>query len=680
MKAYPKSDERSPHPDRTTEDHKINPLPLRIGLLMDHPSPHMVAFLDALADRPDCAVEVLYCDRQAPGRGWGAPPGRLPYRFVSGVTLLNDFRINPNIFSTIKKTRADIWVINTCYTSPTTLMVVEWLHQKRIPWVYMNEPPRPRQGALLAIKKHLISYVLKRAWGVIGTGAKAEAMYRESLSKGKPTDTIPYYIDLNPFQKLPLPDPRMPQTPIKFVTSSQMIRRKAIDVLLSACKLLPSDGWQLTLVGDGPLRARFESEFLNHWDQNEVRFLGQVPYSDRASVFDGEHVFVFPSRWDGWGMVVPEALAAGRPVISSDHVISAHEFIQNGVNGFLIPKEDPPALAEKMKFFITHPESIPTMGSAARQSVINYRPEVGAGRLVTFLSKILRQREQTSALARATSQGQPRTWDALSIPRNWAPRVKASTRAHAKKGVIRLSLKMSPRKKAHGNRILVYHLVLPENRNRFKDHLKFLSDHFLVSSLAEMRLASMQDSNGDGYRVAITFDDGFRVLTRTCLEILQQFGVKATFFVPTGFIESSQDLALAAKFSLRAHHYNLPLEPMRPEDLKSLADLGHEVGSHGISHISLSSLSQHAAKRELDLSRQQILKWTGVQPSGFAYPYGHSSSSVGNPSKWVEDAGYAYAVSLKRGVLNKYSSRFLLPRDHIEGNWSLSDLRFFLLS
>jgi glycosyltransferase involved in cell wall biosynthesis/peptidoglycan/xylan/chitin deacetylase (PgdA/CDA1 family) len=680
MTVHPKSNERFPCPNQNIEDRRGNPLPLRIGLLTDHPSPHMVALLDALADRPDCTIEVLYCNRKAPGRGWGAPVGRLPHRFISGVTLLNDFRINPNILNTIKKTRADIWVINTCYTSPTTLMAIGWLHQKGGPWIYMNEPPRPRHGTLLAIKRPILAYVLKRAWGVIGTGVKAESMYQGLLSNDKPTDTIPYYIDLNPFYKVSLPDPMVRQTPVRFVTSSQMIRRKALDILLNACKLLPPNGWKLTLVGEGPLRARFESEFSNRWNRDQVRFFGQVPYQDRASVFDGEHVFVFPSRWDGWGMVVPEALAAGRPVISSDHVISAHEFIQNGVNGFLIPKEDPPALAEKMRFFIAHPESIPTMGSAARHSLADYRPEMGAARLITFLSKILRNREPSSVSARGTFQDQSQTWDTLSTPRNWAPWVRATARGHAKKLAIQLNLKVSPRKRAHGNRILVYHLVLPEDKNRFKDHLKFLSDHFAISSLAELRHASMRDSSGDGYRVAITFDDGFRVLTRTCLETLQQFGAKATFFVPTGFIELSQDPAQAAKFSLRAHHYNLPLEPMHPEDLKSLIDLGHEVGSHGISHISLSSLSQNAAERELELSRQQIFKWTGEQPSGFAYPYGHLSSSVGNPSEWVEDAGYVYAVTLMRGALNNGSSRFSLPRDHIEGNWSVRDLRFFLLS
>ena len=108
MTTNPKSNEGFLPPDQIIEDRSSDPLPLRIGLLTDHPSPHMVAFLDALADRPDCTVEVLYCSRYAPGRGWGAPVGRLPYRFVSGVTLLNDFRINPNILGPIKKPRPAI--------------------------------------------------------------------------------------------------------------------------------------------------------------------------------------------------------------------------------------------------------------------------------------------------------------------------------------------------------------------------------------------------------------------------------------------------------------------------------------------------------------------------------------------------------------------------------------------
>jgi peptidoglycan/xylan/chitin deacetylase (PgdA/CDA1 family) len=202
----------------------------------------------------------------------------------------------------------------------------------------------------------------------------------------------------------------------------------------------------------------------------------------------------------------------------------------------------------------------------------------------------------------------------------------------------------------------------------------------MICSLADLRIASARDSNGGGYRVAITFDDGFRVLTRTCLETLQQFGVKATFFVPTGFIELSRDPALAAKFSLRAHHYNLPLEPMQPEDLKLLSDLGHEVESHGLSHVSLENLTQTMAERELTLSKSHIAYWTGKESIGFAYPYGHVASTLGHPPDWVQTAGYEYAVTLKRGPVEKSSHPFLLPRDHAEGNWSWRELSYFLLT
>jgi peptidoglycan/xylan/chitin deacetylase (PgdA/CDA1 family) len=190
----------------------------------------------------------------------------------------------------------------------------------------------------------------------------------------------------------------------------------------------------------------------------------------------------------------------------------------------------------------------------------------------------------------------------------------------------------------------------------------------------------MGDSNGGGYRVAITFDDGFRILTRTCLETLQQLGVKATFFVPTGFIELSRDPALAEKFSLRAHHYNLPLEPMQPEDLKLLADLGHEVESHGLSHISLKNLTQPMAERELTLSKSHIAYWTGREPAGFAYPYGHVVSTLGDLPEWVQAAGYEYAVTLKRGPVEKSTHPFLLPREHAEGNWPWWELSYFLLA
>jgi peptidoglycan/xylan/chitin deacetylase (PgdA/CDA1 family) len=131
---------------------------------------------------------------------------------------------------------------------------------------------------------------------------------------------------------------------------------------------------------------------------------------------------------------------------------------------------------------------------------------------------------------------------------------------------------------------------------------------------------------------------------------------------------------------LRAHHYSQPLGPLRPEDLKLLTELGHEIGSHGVSHVGLGAVSRSMADRELSDSRSLISQWTGKEPVSFAYPYGEVRSSLGEPSSWVQQAGYSFGLTLRRGRVTDTSNPFQLPREHAEGNWSLHDLRYFLSS
>ena len=656
------------------------PLPLRIGILMDHPSPHMLSLLDALAACGDCSAEVLYFGKSDPERNWGEPVGSLPYRFLKGMTWSGGFRTNPAILKVLRGTKVDIWIVNSVYTSLTTLLAAWWLDRKKIPWVYMNEPARARGLIFSALKNVPLRFVLRRAGGIIGMGQKAEEMYRLLLTDGVPVCSIPYYIKLDDFYQLPAILNLQEKEQIEFLTVCQMIKRKGLDVLLHACKRLPHEGWQLTVVGKGPLRAQLERQFAHSWFNDRVKFVGEVPYKDRASIFAGKHVFILPSRWDGWGMVVPEALAAGLPVISTNGVISAHEFIRNGENGFIIPVDDPEALKEAMSWFIRNSSVIPEMGLAARESLRDYRPEVGAEKLVGFLSTILSERQEMLVEGLKSNTDASMSWRSLTTPRHLSGRLRFHGRRLIKNLVINAAVCVKRRRNANGSRILLYHLVLREDRQRFEDHVRFLSDHFLLCSVADVVRSASRGGKENSYRLAITFDDGFRVLMGDCLEVLDKIGVRGSFFVPTGFIASSHRPETAARFSLHAHYFNLPLEPMRPEDLKRLADSGHEVGSHGVSHISLRAMPKEMAKRELIESRARIAEWTGKAPVSFAYPYGDTKSSVGEPSNWLQEAGYEFGLTIQRGKVDRSSNRLLLPRDHAEGNWSIRDLKFFLLS
>jgi len=382
-------DAPSHHSPLTTNDMSWM-MPLRIGIVIDYPSPHMVALLDSLAKREDCSGSVLYCRDSAPGKKWGAPTGALPHKIMKGITLhRTGLQITPALPQYLRREPVDVWVINACYDSPNTVLAAWWLARNRIPWVYMNEPPRPRNRVLWAMKSWPLGFVLRRAWGIVGTGEKATARYQDLIGKGVPRTSVPYYIDLKDFQRLPLPPPPGNRGTLKFLACCQLIHRKGLDVLLDACSQLNGSDWKLTIVGDGPLRKKLEREGNLRFAPGQVRFVGEIPYGQRGEAFSGHHVFVFSSRWDGWGMVLPEALAAGLPVVATDQVMAAHEFIRPGVNGFVVPANDAGSLAEKMRHWMDHPETLSSMATAARQSVENYRPEVGAERLVLFLQSLL---------------------------------------------------------------------------------------------------------------------------------------------------------------------------------------------------------------------------------------------------------------------------------------------------
>lgn len=110
----------------------------------------------------------------------------------------------------------------------------------------------------------------------------------------------------------------------------------------------------------------------------------RVAFPKRAAVFSGRHCFVFPTRWDGWGMVVPEALSAGVPVISTDQAMAAREFIEDDRQGWLGPAESAAFLGARMRHVMEHRTILPEMSRRARAAVKGYRPEVGAARLVAF--------------------------------------------------------------------------------------------------------------------------------------------------------------------------------------------------------------------------------------------------------------------------------------------------------
>lgn len=95
-------------------------------------------------------------------------------------------------------------------------------------------------------------------------------------------------------------------------------------------------------------------------------------------------VFVLPSLHDSYGIVVPEAMAAGLPIIISDHA-GAHEIVEHGQNGFVFPSGDSNKLAEHLEFFYQHPEAREACGRASEDMSREYDVKRTADRVLAAL-------------------------------------------------------------------------------------------------------------------------------------------------------------------------------------------------------------------------------------------------------------------------------------------------------
>jgi len=105
--------------------------------------------------------------------------------------------------------------------------------------------------------------------------------------------------------------------------------------------------------------------------------------------YAGADVLCVPSRYDGWGLVVPEGLAAGLPVIGTDRMGAALEFVKSGVNGWLIRAGDEDALWGAMREASVMP--LDEMGSRARESVSAHTLKSGAARFFEYAQRVVSQ-------------------------------------------------------------------------------------------------------------------------------------------------------------------------------------------------------------------------------------------------------------------------------------------------
>jgi len=121
----------------------------------------------------------------------------------------------------------------------------------------------------------------------------------------------------------------------------RLVSRKRVHLLLRVAKGLESmlKDFQISVVGDGHLKHDLVEQIHALRLEKRVILLGNIPEADLISLLHSSDVFLFPSAYEGFGMVVLEALASGLPVVTSR--IPAARFVKEGCAGYVVNWNEP---------------------------------------------------------------------------------------------------------------------------------------------------------------------------------------------------------------------------------------------------------------------------------------------------------------------------------------------------
>jgi len=155
---------------------------------------------------------------------------------------------------------------------------------------------------------------------------------------------------------------------ISFLLIARLIWDKGIYEYIEAARIIKKKYPNVSFLLLGPNEKNpcaIKKEYIKKWaNKGIINYLGEK--DDVRPYIANSSVFVLPSYREGIPRSILEAMAMGRPVITTNSP-GCRETVEDGVNGFLVPIKDSKALADRMEKFILNPDLIKQMGNRSRE-------------------------------------------------------------------------------------------------------------------------------------------------------------------------------------------------------------------------------------------------------------------------------------------------------------------------
>ena len=228
---------------------------------------------------------------------------------------------------------------------------------------------------------------------------KSKASWPELSNVTVIPDPIPIYPPPIPLPKGVGIEVKSEKCAKRVVTIGRYAYQKGYDLLLQAwAEVEPqitqiftesgSEEWTLDIYGQGDQTDYRQLMTELGIDTDRCHLNG--PLEDVVKVYQDSSIFVLSSRFEGFGLVLVEAMACGLPVVSFDCPAGPDEIITDGVDGLLVPSGDVHTLAEKLMNLMSDKDLRERLGQQARQTVQRYDMEVLANQWTTLFEKVIK--------------------------------------------------------------------------------------------------------------------------------------------------------------------------------------------------------------------------------------------------------------------------------------------------
>jgi glycosyltransferase involved in cell wall biosynthesis len=315
------------------------------------PSPYQRQLFQALNAEGSIEVRVLYCARSAADRNWPITPLAAYEEVLPGTPIRGlgpSAHFNPGIVEILKRESAGLFVLSD-YSAPTTQIAMRMLTRRKKRWVSWGEVPGfSQRGRLMSLlRQQLQRPIADGATAIAAIGSEAVDAYQMLFPRIR-VFNIPYFCDLAHFKTAATERCTRTKQTVDVLYSGQLIKRKGVDLLIQAFAQISDQvpELRLQLLGTGPA-LNVLMGMIPFGLRDRIHFLGFQQPAALPEIFAAADMFVLPSRHDGWGVVVNEALGAGLPIIVSDRV-GARDLVENGRNGFITIAGDIDSLASAL--------------------------------------------------------------------------------------------------------------------------------------------------------------------------------------------------------------------------------------------------------------------------------------------------------------------------------------------